>query len=134
MSGSTAVFALAVRDNLDNSVPSSDVDVYSAHLLSTGAPALHVLFIRQESDIRGYLTPYHASANSWVTFNTMENGLAATLYSDAFMRNAVRSFDSKSTDLVESVVFSSDGVPLEPQSFYGIRWSGFFKPQQVGIW
>ena len=123
-----------MRDKFDNGVPSSDVDMFSAHLLSAGAPALHVAFSRQESDVRGYLTPYHASTNASVKFSTMKNGLAATLYSDASMRNAVRSCDSTNTDLVESVVFSSDGVPLEPQSFYGIRWSGFFKPRQVGFW
>jgi hypothetical protein len=133
--GSTAVFSIAARDAYNNSVASLDIGSFSAHLLVSGAPALHVsLSEPQESDVRGYLTPYRSSANATVTFNAMENGLAATMYSDSSMQKAVRSCSFKNLDLIEGAMFASDAASLEQHTSYGFRWSGFFKPQEVGVW
>jgi hypothetical protein len=123
-----------VRDKLNNTVLSSDVGSFSGHLLSTSIPATHVSFVPHEFDIRGYLTAYRASANTTVVFNTLANGLAATMYSDSSFQSAVRSYDVKNTNFLIESAFTDDSVRLEPQSFYGFRWSGFLKPQEVGIW
>ena len=123
-----------MRDKLNNTVLSSDVGSFSGHLLSTGIPAAHASFVPHELDIRGHLTPYRSSANTTVTFNTLANGLAATMYSDASFHAAVRSYDVKNTNFLIESAFTYDSVRLDPQSFYGFRWSGFLKPQEVGNW
>ena len=129
------MFSIAARDAYNNSVTSLDIGGFSAHLLVTGASALHVsLSEPQESDVRGYLTPYRSSANATMTFNVMENGLAATMYSDSSMQKAVRSCSFKNLGLIEGAMFSSDAALLEQHSSYGFRWSGFFKPQEAGVW
>ncbi len=129
------MFSLAARDAYNNRVASLDIGGFSAHLLVSGASALHVsLSEPQESDVRGYLTPYRSSANATVTFNVMENGLAATMYSDSSMQKAVRSCSFKNLGLIEGSMFSSDAALLEQHSSYGFRWSGFFKPQEAGVW
>ncbi len=129
------MFSLTARDAYNNGVASLDIGGFSAHLLVSGASALHVsLSEPQESDVRGYLTPYRSSANATVTFNVMENGLAATMYSDSSMQKAVRSCSFKNLGLIEGAMCLSDAALLEQHSSYGFRWSGFFKPQEAGVW
>ena len=129
------MFAVAMRDNFDNIVFNSPVASFAAHLLSTGLPAVHVSFFTKELDVMGAFTPYRSSSNASVTFCTLEQGLAATMYSDSSMRTAIRSFEAKSMDLsVEGALFPPEEPPLQSQSSYGFRWSGFFKPEQVGVW
>lgn len=123
-----------MRDKLNNTVLSSDVGSFSGHMLSTGIPAAHASFVSHDFDIRGYFTPYRSSSNTTVTFNTMANGLAATMYSDPSFQVAVRSFDVKNTNSMIESAFTYDSVRLDPQSFYGFRWAGFLKPQEVGLW
>ncbi len=133
--GSTALFSIAIRDNFENAASSTDVGNFAARLLAPGFPAVHASFVPQETDILAVITPYRASPNVSMVFNVMEQGLEATMYSDSSLRNAVRSTNVKNIDLLmESVLFPSDIFTVGPQSFYGFRWLGFFKPQQVGIW
>jgi hypothetical protein len=133
--GSTAIFSLAVRDGFEHHVLSSNVSNFAAHLIVSGFPALHATFVPQESGIMGFVTPSHASSNASVMFRILEQGLAATMYSDTSLRNAVRSSDVKNIEfLIDSVLFPSDVSTFAPQESYGFRWLGFFKPQQFGIW
>jgi hypothetical protein len=129
------MFAVAMRDNFDRIVLNAPVASFAAHLLSTGIPAVHVSFFTKDLDVMGAFTPYRSSSNASVTFCTLERGLAATMYSDSSMRTAIRSFHTKSMDLsVEGALFHPEEPPLQSQSSYGFRWSGFFKPEQIGIW
>ncbi len=124
-----------MRDDFEHHVLSSNVGNFASHLLVPGFPALHATFASQESGIIGFVTPFHASSNASVMFRVLEQGLAATMYSDTSLRNAVRSFDVKNFEfLIDSVLFPSDVSAFAPQDSYGFRWLGFFKPQQVGIW
>ena len=114
---------------------SVDVGGISAHLIASGMPAVHVSFVPKTTDIVGFLTAYHSSANVSITFNTLEQGLSATSYSDSSFRKVLRS------SIVKHVDFSIDDTLLlsylsqpEPRSSYGFRWSGFFKPEQAGTW
>jgi hypothetical protein len=129
------MFSVAMRDEFNNAVLTSPVESFAAHLLATSLPAVHISFVTNELDVIGSFTPYRTTSNASMTFSTLEQGLAATMYSDSSLRTAIRSFEAKSMDLsVDGALFPPQESPLQPRNSYGFRWSGFFKPPQVGIW
>ena len=124
-----------MRDTFENAVFSAGVGSLSAHMLAAGMPAVHVTFVQKASDIFGAVTAYRSFSNVSVVFNTMEQGLAATSYSDSSLRRAIRSSIVKHVDFsLDDTLLQSDRSPPEPRSSFGFRWSGFFKPEQAGIW